>query len=189
VATLWLTGLVPTWLCDVQSLGIVLLEFTGLTGSIPTCISTLTNLQYLDLRGLELTGELAVELFEMPHIEYLLLSRARFTGGIPASLHSAAVNTTVAPSTATAAVVTTTNTTRAPSSSQLKLVTLTDCGLSGEIPQWVAAELPNLVAIELSGNDITGPIPTFSPSSPSSNFLPPTTACLEHSSRCATRVI
>jgi Leucine-rich repeat (LRR) protein len=164
-----LTGQVPTWLCDVQSLNFVLLEFTGLTGSIPQCISTLTNLQYLDLRGLELTGELAVELFELPRIEYLLLSRARFTGGIAASLHSAAVNTTVAPSTTTISVATTIITTRAPSTSQLKLVTLTDCGLSGEIPRWLA-ELPSLVAVELSGNDLTGPIPTFPPNSPLQQF-------------------
>ena len=42
----------------------------------------------------------------------------------------------------------------------MQLLALTGCGLSGGIPAWVG-RLPNVTAVELSGNDLTGPIPVF----------------------------
>jgi len=142
-----LTGVVPDWLCGLRNLEYLLLESTGIGGQIPRCIGNMTTLRYLDMRELLLTGTLPAELFEPPSMEYLLLSGARFTGGIPATLSPAVASTTTL----------------------LRLLTLTSCGLSGEIPQWLA-DMPNLTAVELSGNDLTGPIPTFPMGAPLVQF-------------------
>jgi Leucine-rich repeat (LRR) protein len=174
-----LTGEVPVWLCRLRDLEALLLEFTGMNGQIPRCIGNLTNLRHLDMRALPLTGTLSPELFELPSIEYILLSGASFTGGIPATLSSSAVTTTtfapVATTTTTRTTVTTITATqqfRLPPPTgprPLRLLILTSCGLSGEIPQWLA-DMPNLTAVELSGNDLTGPIPTFPMGAPIVQF-------------------
>ena len=95
----------------------------------------------------------------------------------PGTAHNLTTTTTVA-----------SNTVLAHPPLRLVLLTLTACGLSGEIPQWLV-ELPYLTTVELSGNNFNGPIPLSRQTQLSSSSRLPTIASPDHWIHCAMHAI
>ncbi|KAM0029560.1 putative protein kinase RLK-Pelle-LRR-XI-1 family [Helianthus debilis subsp. tardiflorus] len=61
------------------------IEYCYFEGSIPEQIGLLSNLTHLSLQGNRLTGNLPVSLTNLTHLKYFNISRNNFTGNLPVS--------------------------------------------------------------------------------------------------------
>ena len=133
-----LTGPIPAELGALDRLWWVLdLGDNGLSGPIPPELGELSDLTYLDLSGNGLTGSIPPELEGMANVKTLNLSGNNLTGPVPAALGSL---------------------------DRLEMLNLSDNGLTGSILPEVAgfgsrADSVLAVTLDLSGNELTGPIP------------------------------
>ncbi|CAK7344972.1 unnamed protein product [Dovyalis caffra] len=80
-----LSGGIPDWLGDLQSLQILILSNNMLTGTIPS-LANLYRLKELDLSSNMLTGSIPASLTTLRRLEYLYLEENNLSGAIPRNL-------------------------------------------------------------------------------------------------------
>ena len=133
-----LTGPIPPGLGALARLRVALdLADNALTGPIPAELGNLAALEYLDLSGNELTGPVPDELGKLASVRHLDLSRNELTSPVPVALGEL---------------------------DRLAILNLSDNLFTGSIPPEVAgfgsrADSVPPVTLDLSGNDLSGPIP------------------------------
>lgn len=108
------------------------LNDSTLTGLLSPVLANLTQLRSLSLANNHFYGSIPQELSKLRYLQQLSLGTNNLQGLIPASLSSL---------------------------SQLKFITLDDNNLSGEIPAALFSNCTKLVAVDFSGNQLTGKIP------------------------------
>ena len=127
-----LTGGIPTWFGNMNSLSGLYLHRNGLTGSIPSELGQLTRLRRLWLDRNELTGSIPSQLGNMSNLGTLNLHTNRLSGTIPTQLANL---------------------------SRLQHFALHNNALTGTIPAGLG-NLSELTRIAVSNNRLTGSIPS-----------------------------
>ncbi|KAJ0601784.1 putative protein kinase RLK-Pelle-LRR-XI-1 family [Helianthus annuus] len=107
------------------------IEYCYFEGSIPEQIGLLSNLTHLSLQGNRITGNLPVSLTNLTHLKYFNLSRNNFTGNLPVSF---------------------TNLIR------LEYLDLSGNNFNGNLPVSFT-NLNHLIHLDLSGNNFSGNLP------------------------------
>ena len=126
-----LSGDIPMWLWQMESLGELTLYRHNLTGTIPSEIRNLKNLSGLYLRGNQLSGSIPSELGQLKKLRYLDISQNELSGEIPPEIGQLA---------------------------DLRDLDLGFNQLTGSIPVSIN-QLDSLRSLHLGGNQLTGPIP------------------------------
>ncbi|XP_058211452.1 receptor kinase-like protein Xa21 [Rhododendron vialii] len=81
------TGAIPTELGSLFRLEKLNLSINGFEGKIPTSLSCCSNLRYLTITHNKLVGEFPKELaYSMPRLQSLYINKNNLTGGIPPSI-------------------------------------------------------------------------------------------------------
>ncbi|XP_019443204.1 PREDICTED: probable LRR receptor-like serine/threonine-protein kinase At2g16250 isoform X2 [Lupinus angustifolius] len=132
-----LTGRMPSSLGLLSELSVLDLSGNSLSGSVPNALSKLGNLTKLDLSSNFLSGSIPPELGSLSNLHILNLSDNELTASVPVQLGNLS-----------------------------KLVEL-DLGmnsLSGSLPDSLFSSwsLPSLHVLDVSSNNLTGPLPKFS---------------------------
>ncbi|MFN8441897.1 MAG: hypothetical protein U0175_14050 [Caldilineaceae bacterium] len=129
-----ITGEIPSWLSELQSMKSLLLYGNQLNGSIPQQICQLTNLQELSLQLNLLTGSVPPCLGQLTHLTSLWLgNNARLIGCSQFGLEEL---------------------------TQLMFLDLSACDLAGPIPPWLTQTMTNLHLLNLAANYLSGAIPS-----------------------------
>ncbi|PUZ51699.1 hypothetical protein GQ55_6G209400 [Panicum hallii var. hallii] len=122
---------VPEHFADFSSLAVLNLDSCGLTGTFPSWIFRIKSLMSLDVSGNEnLCGELP-EFIQGSALQVLRLSGTKFSGKIPESIGSLR---------------------------NLTVLDLSNCLLYGPIPSF--SQWPMISRVDLSGNNLTGSLPS-----------------------------
>ena len=127
-----LGGTIPRELGQLTRLRRIWLHSSQLTGTIPPELANMANLATLNLRNNQLTGGIPSELGRMSELEQLLLHTNQLTGDIPSVLGNL---------------------------SKLKQLWLSENRLTGGIPAQLGS-LPRLTQLNLHTNDLSGAIPS-----------------------------
>ena len=126
-----LTGNIPSWFGDMNSLGGLYLHANNLSGSIPSELGQLTRLRRLWLDRNQLSGSIPPALGNMSNLGTLNLHTNRLTGSIPPQLGNL---------------------------SKLQHFALQNNQLTGIIPAQLSY-LSEMTRLAVSGNQLSGPIP------------------------------
>ncbi|KAL3501994.1 hypothetical protein ACH5RR_036443 [Cinchona calisaya] len=127
-----LTGEIPPYLCDIQSLILIDISSNQFSGRIPSCLANLKNLQVLDLSNNSFNGPIPNSLGILVHLHALHLQQNKLIGKIPSSLSNL---------------------------KELHILDLGDNGLVDTIPPWIDEEMHGLVYLRLQSNNIYGGFP------------------------------
>jgi len=146
-----LQGSIPDEIRHFDKLKFISLKHNEVSGEIPPALQHLTLLQYLDLKFNQIEGSIPDYIGQLPHLQVLGLSRNKLVGSLPASL----------------------------STLRLKTLAVDDNNLTGDLSpirlmtslkylygqnnaftgnlfhNILMSELPSLVEIDLSGNNLT----------------------------------
>ena len=131
LASLDLSGTIPSELAKLSKLRRLVLISNKLNGPIPPELGNLAELQLLDLRWNRLTGEIPSQLGELSNLQQLKLGDNKLSGPIPPELGRLA---------------------------NLETLFLSHSRLSGEIPSELG-NLANLQSLGLGSSQLSGPIP------------------------------
>ncbi|KAK9127413.1 hypothetical protein Syun_016210 [Stephania yunnanensis] len=155
-----LTGpLFPSWLRNLNQLGIIMLENVGISDKIPNWFPKMyPSLQFLDLSNNQISGKVPLELrngLKSTEIVLLNLRGNLFTGTIPSNMNNETMPNlqflTLSKNLIEGSI---------PSSicnlKQLRTVSLSSNNLSGELPQECWKDLESLEVIDLSNNHLSG---------------------------------
>ncbi|KAJ4832534.1 hypothetical protein Tsubulata_000094 [Turnera subulata] len=127
-----ISGLIPTSFANLSSVKHLHMNNNSFSGQIPPELSNCSALIHLLLDNNNLSGYLPPELSNLPLLRILQLDNNNFSGsGIPATYGNI---------------------------SRLAKLSLRNCSLQGEIPDLTG--IPHLYYLDLSRNDLTGPIPS-----------------------------
>ncbi|KAF8655748.1 hypothetical protein HU200_060905 [Digitaria exilis] len=158
LSTTSMRGDIPPWLGNMTSLTDLELSGNFLVGRIPLSLARLSKLQYLELYYNELEGVVPDELGNLTELTDIDLSENKLTGGIPESLCSLR-NLRVLQ------MYTNRLTGGIPAvlgnSTQLRILSVYRNLLTGEIPGDIGRYSPELNVIEVSENQLTGPLPPY----------------------------
>ncbi|KZV23012.1 inactive leucine-rich repeat receptor-like protein kinase-like [Dorcoceras hygrometricum] len=127
------TERVPESLQRLSSLSYLNLSNNLLTGDFPQWISTLTSLEYIDFSRNYLMGSLPMSMGDLKSLKFLSLSENKLNGTIPESMRDY---------------------------SSLTVINLSKNGFNGSIPKGLFNM--NLEEMDLSRNELSGPIPSAS---------------------------
>ncbi|CAM0951281.1 unnamed protein product [Alopecurus aequalis] len=137
-----LIGQVPTGsLGNLSALTTLSLHSNALSGGIPADIGNCGELRYLYLHGNQLAGEIPAGFFSLTLLQRLVLSNNRITGGVSPEFNKL---------------------------TRLATLYLENNGLSGTLP--ADLDLPNLQLFNVSGNQLSGPVPASLAGRPASAF-------------------
>ncbi|XP_051118308.1 probably inactive leucine-rich repeat receptor-like protein kinase At3g28040 [Andrographis paniculata] len=128
-----LTGEIPESLQRLDSLVFLSLSHNFLAGDFPRWIGKMTALQFIDFSGNDLTGSLPATIGDLKSVRYISLSDNRLSDAIPESMADIA---------------------------GLSVIRLKGNLFTGSIPE--ALFDMNLDEVDLSRNNLTGPIPPAS---------------------------
>ena len=158
-----LTDPIPSQLGSLTALTGLYLNDNELSGRIPTELGSLSNLTDLHLWGNQLSGSIPSELGNMTALTGLYLGANQLMGPIPdlnrltalEYLNLGSNNLDVRWSTFESGG----NLNLENGTVKLKGLNLESSGLTGAIPDWIASHHNELTWLNLSGNQLTGPIP------------------------------
>ncbi|WZY68201.1 receptor protein kinase-like protein At4g34220 [Brassica napus] len=146
-------GSLPDSVFNATELSVISLGSNNLSGDLPTSISSDTNLQLLNLSANAFTGKIPLSLSLLKNLTAVSLSKNSFSGDIPGGfeavevldLSSNLLNGSLPQNLG---------------GRSLHYLSLSHNKLSGEIPPGFAAKFPGNATVDLSFNNLTGPIPT-----------------------------
>ncbi|XP_042519231.1 probable leucine-rich repeat receptor-like protein kinase At1g35710 [Macadamia integrifolia] len=127
-----LTGPIPAGIENMKNLKQMDLSTNKLTGSIPAGVVNLRNLEELDLSNNMLTGPIPVGMGNLKNLQQLKLSNNMLTGSIPMGIGDM---------------------------KQLTLLNLSHNKLNGSIPAHIGGFNFHYMDMDLSYNDLEGPVP------------------------------
>lgn len=142
-----LVGELPESLCNLTKLEALYVENNGIAGRFPNCLGSLTKLQQVDMMNLKLTGSIPAAMFTLPNLKYLLMSNAELESSFPADIPLSDDHD------------------RQQFMPAIEFLVMPSCGMTGDIPQWLGT-LSKLESLDLSGNSLSGKLPTFLPNTP-----------------------
>ncbi|KAJ6403462.1 hypothetical protein OIU84_015379 [Salix udensis] len=126
-----LSGFLPDELGYLSKLDRLQVDLNYISGPIPTSFANLSSLKHLLLDNNDLSGDLPPELSNLSELRILQLDNNKFNGsGIPATYGNL---------------------------SKLAKLSLRNCNLHGAIPG--LSSIPNLLYLDLSKNELIGPMP------------------------------
>ncbi|KAL3501989.1 hypothetical protein ACH5RR_036438 [Cinchona calisaya] len=128
-----LTGSIPDYICNIQTLFNLDLSNNQLSGKIPLCLGNLQQLKTLNLRNNSLSGHIPSSFGNMAPLVYLLLSQNKFQGEFPWKMENL---------------------------KNLQVLDLGENQMTGTIPAWIGRELSNLRILRLQSNNFYGDIST-----------------------------
>ena len=165
ITSLGLTGEIPSQIFQLTSLVGLFANYNKFSGSLSSSIGQLKYLTELYLFANDLTGQLPTEISLLSNIEVLTLAENAFSGTLPMELNKCTKLTTLAINRALGLEKGAGIQGSLPSFSQLSDMTdlrLQNQRLSGSIPADFLSGAPRqeVVKVELSGNEITGAVPS-----------------------------
>ncbi|KAK4377285.1 hypothetical protein RND71_003581 [Anisodus tanguticus] len=126
-----ITGVIPSTLGNLNSLGTLYLSNNGLSGMVPSSLNQLSSLSVLDLSHNSLVGSIPASFGSLGNLPFLDMSSNNLSGAIPLVIGTL---------------------------SQLKFLNLSNNSLSSSIPAQLG-DLSNLVDLDLSLNSLAGVVP------------------------------
>ncbi|KAK9153992.1 hypothetical protein Sjap_001472 [Stephania japonica] len=125
-------GAIPSAICGITSLRILILSSNQLPGNLPHCWENLGYLQVLDLSTNSLSGQVPDSIGSLGSLLFLMLSRNSFYGELPSSLQNC---------------------------SQLRSIDLGENNFSAELPKWIGKNLTSLRILRLHSNSFRSGVP------------------------------
>ncbi|XP_006842574.2 probable LRR receptor-like serine/threonine-protein kinase At1g06840 isoform X1 [Amborella trichopoda] len=151
-----LSGSLPEELGYLPSLNRLQIDQNGISGSIPKSFGNLNNAKHFHMNNNSLSGEIPVEISNLPNLVHLLLDNNNLTGHLPPELSNMPRllilqldNNQFTGSHIPASYA---------NMSKLLKMSLRNCSLQGNIPD--LSGIPRLGYLDLSWNNLSGPIPT-----------------------------
>jgi Leucine-rich repeat (LRR) protein len=165
MTSLGLTGSIPTQIFQLTSLTGLFANYNKFSGHLSSAISNLRALEEIYLFGSDISGQIPSELGLLTNLKVATLAENSFSGTLPPELNSLTSLQTFAINRAAGLEKGSGITGRLPSFSRLRDITdlrLQDQRLSGSIPTDFLSSAPKdeIIKVELSGNAITGTVPT-----------------------------
>ncbi|KAJ4751070.1 Leucine-rich repeat protein kinase family protein [Rhynchospora pubera] len=151
-----LSGYLPTELGNLPNLNRLQIDENQISGPIPTSFMNLSSVKHLHMNNNSLSGQIPAELSKLPRLLHLLVDNNNLSGHLPEefsempSIHILQFDnnnfggTSIPPSYANISTL-------------LKL-SVRNCSLQGNVPD--LTQIPQLGFIDLSWNQLTGPLPT-----------------------------
>lgn len=151
-----LTGSLPDELGNLSKLNRIQIDQNQISGSIPKSFANLSNGKHFHMNNNSLSGQIPRELSRIPFLVHLLLDNNNLSGPLPPELSEMSNllilqldnnnldGTTIPPSYG--------------NMSRLLKLSLRNCSLKGQIPNW--SNLTDIAYIDLSRNQLDGFIPT-----------------------------
>ncbi|GJX06907.1 leucine-rich repeat-containing protein [Tanacetum coccineum] len=150
-------GPIPAQLFALESLQDLDLANNKLGGGISPEIGRLTNLTFLDLRSNQFTGPIPSSMQNLSKLEYLWLNDNMLAGEIPTSLFKIRTLKYLHIGGKGSKLIWN-NTTKVDPRCSLQRISMTSCGISGQIPEWISSQ-KELARLDLSGNELEGRFP------------------------------
>ncbi|XP_022754966.1 receptor-like protein kinase 5 isoform X3 [Durio zibethinus] len=136
---------IPSFICDLQNLKVIDLNYNNIPGEFPKTLYNCSKLEYLDLSQNYFVGTIPDDIVSLGQLQYLNLMANNFSGHIPAS-----IGRKFQPA-------------KLPSSfkqlKKLRTLWMSEANLIGEIPDMVG-DMTALEVLDLSSNELRGKIPT-----------------------------
>jgi Leucine-rich repeat (LRR) protein len=128
----FLSGVIPTDLCNMVRMEVVDLSSNNLSGVLPDCWKKNSNLRVIDFSSNKFWGEIPSTLGSLNSLITLHLGKNDISGTLPTSFQSL---------------------------NGLVLLDLGENNLSGNIPKWIGVGLQSLQFLSLRSNQFSGEIP------------------------------
>ncbi|CAN1168369.1 Receptor-like protein 52 [Linum perenne] len=146
-------GPIPEIIGKFKALHVLNLSHNAFTGNIPSVIGDLSNLESLDLSYNKLSGHIPMELVGLTFLAVMNLSDNYLVGSIPTELQSLSIleldyNNFSSPLPDSLAEF-----------KNLTYLSMKSCGLIGTFSKKIAQSLTLLETLDLSNNQLQGPIP------------------------------
>ncbi|XP_022888049.1 probable LRR receptor-like serine/threonine-protein kinase At1g06840 isoform X2 [Olea europaea var. sylvestris] len=147
-----LTGPLPDEIGNLRNLDRLQIDENQISGSIPKSLANLNKAMHFHMNNNSLSGKIPPELSRLPQLVHLLLDNNNLSGHLPPELsempsqldNNNFEGSTIPPSYG--------------NSSTLTKLSLRNCSLQGQIPNW--SNMTNIAYIDLSLNKLSGTIPT-----------------------------
>ncbi|CAN1225928.1 Receptor-like protein 33 [Linum perenne] len=153
------SGEIPASIALLPSLEELYLDNNNLQGGIPTTLNSLLGLKRLELQSNNLSGEFPESFQLVPYLQVLDLSHNRLSDSVPLTLLSSPSLQQLTLSHNSFSSIETPATLTALIQSELIAVDLSNNDLRGFLPSFMAL-MPKLSALSLENNKFTGVIPT-----------------------------
>ncbi|KAF5726022.1 hypothetical protein HS088_TW23G00759 [Tripterygium wilfordii] len=176
-----ITETIPPFICDLKNLTVIDLHLNYIPGTFPKVLYNCSKLQYLDLSQNYFVGAVPHDIDNLARLQFLSLGANNFSGDIPAAigllteltnlqLYKNQFNGSFPPEIGNLSNLEVLNMatngfvpSRFPSQfiqlKKLKILWLYESNLIGEIPDMIG-EMVALESFDLSGNNLTGNLPT-----------------------------
>lgn len=128
----FLSGSIPTYLCEMVWMEQVLLSLNNFSGVLPNCWRKGSALRVIDFSNNNIHGEISSTMGHLTSLGSLLLHRNKLSGPLPTSLKLC---------------------------NRLIFLDLSENNLSGTIPTWIGDSLQSLILLSLRSNNFSGKIP------------------------------
>ncbi|XP_078180886.1 putative LRR receptor-like serine/threonine-protein kinase At1g06840 isoform X2 [Carex rostrata] len=151
-----LSGSLPDEIGNLQNLNRLQIDENQISGPIPTSFANLTSVKHLHMNNNSLSSQIPAELSKLPILLHLLVDNNNLSGHLPQefsdmqNIHILQFDNNNFSGTSIPASY-------ANISTLLKL-SVRNCSLQGSIPD--VTQIPKLEFIDLSWNQLTGPLPT-----------------------------
>ncbi|GJY66888.1 leucine-rich repeat-containing protein [Tanacetum coccineum] len=150
-------GSIPSQLFQLTNLRYLDMSYNNLEGKLGPEIGRLTNLTFLDLSSNQFTGPIPSSMQNLSKLESLWLNDNMLAGEIPTSLFKIRTLTELYIGGKGSKLIWN-NTTKVDPRCSLQWISMTSCGISGQIPEWISSQ-KELVILDLSGNKLEGRFP------------------------------
>ncbi|KAJ0252066.1 Receptor protein kinase-like protein [Hirschfeldia incana] len=146
-------GSLPGSVFNATELSVISLGSNNLSGDLPTTISSVTNLQLLNLSANAFTGKIPLSLSLLKNLTVVSLSKNSFSGDIPGGFEAAQVLDL-------SSNLLNGSLPQDFGGRSLHYLSLSHNNVSGVIPPGFAEKFPANATVDLSFNNLTGPIPS-----------------------------
>ncbi|XP_020273382.1 probable LRR receptor-like serine/threonine-protein kinase At1g06840 [Asparagus officinalis] len=151
-----LSGSLPEELGNLFNLDRIQIDQNHISGPIPKSFANLNKTKHFHMNNNSISGQIPPELSSLPRLVHLLLDNNNLSGSLPPELYKLPKllilqldNNNFSGSTIPASYANMT---------QLLKLSLRNCNLQGAVPD--LSGIPRLGYLDLSGNRLTGPLPT-----------------------------